>query len=43
MAGIAYFGGANGGGGTVPEPDPIMESEADMMMRFIENAAGAVW
>lgn len=42
LAGIAYFGGVNGGGGTIPEPDSIAEDEADIMARFITNAAGAI-
>lgn len=35
LAGIAYFGGARGGGGTVPEPDHILESEAETAVEHI--------
>lgn len=38
LAGIAYFGGANGGGGTVPEPDYILEAEAETAADFIADA-----
>lgn len=37
LAGIAYFGGANGGGGTVREPDYILEAEADNAVDWIEK------
>lgn len=43
LAGIAYFGGVNGGGGTVQEPDYIMEEESDLMTRHIIQAAGGIW
>lgn len=43
LAGIAYFGGARGGGGTVPDPEYIMEDEADLMIGFIGQAAGELW
>lgn len=35
LAGIAYFGGANGGGGTVAEPDYILEAEAEVAAKYI--------
>lgn len=35
LAGIAYFGGANGGGGTVAEPDYILEEEAEAATKYI--------
>ncbi|NDK31183.1 hypothetical protein [Nesterenkonia haasae] len=42
LAGIAYFGGANGGGGTVPEPDQILEDEANTAVKFLADALGDV-
>lgn len=35
LAGIAYFGGSRGGGGTVPEPDYILEAEAETAAEHI--------
>lgn len=43
LAGIAYFGGARGGGGTVADPEYIMNDEADLMIGFIGQAAGELW
>ncbi len=40
LAGIAYFGGANGGGGTVPDPMQALEDEANETARWIAKAAG---
>lgn len=37
LAGIAYFGGSRGGGGTVPEPDSVLENEADTAIGHIEK------
>lgn len=38
LAGIAYFGGANGGGGTVTEPDYILEDEAETAAEYVGKA-----
>lgn len=43
LAGIAYFGGIRGGGGTVADPEYIMNDEADLMIGFIGKAAGELW
>lgn len=41
LANIAYFGGANGGGGTVPDPSGALEVEADKFgSALAEIAAG---
>lgn len=40
LAGIAYFGGARGGGGTVPDPMQALEDEAHEAARWIEQIAG---
>lgn len=40
LAGIAMFGGSRGGGGTVPEPDSILESEADTAVGYINRLLG---
>lgn len=39
LANIAYFGGSNGGGGTVPDPSSALEAEGP---RFIEALGDAV-
>lgn len=42
LANIAYFGGANGGGGTVPDPLGALEAEipnfSDAIAKLIEGA-----
>lgn len=40
LAGIAYFGGARGGGGTVPDPRQALEDEAQEVVKQIEKIAG---
>lgn len=35
LAGIAYFGGSRGGGGTVREPDYILEAEGESAAEWI--------
>lgn len=35
LAGIAYFGGANGGGGTVRDPAFHLEEQASLMEKYI--------
>lgn len=42
LAGIAYFGGANGGGGTVPEPDQALSDEGQVAAKFIADAMGGI-
>lgn len=39
LAHIAYFGGANGGGGTVPDPTEAMEAEAPQFVDRVVEAA----
>jgi len=38
LAGIAYFGGSNGGGGTVPDPIVAMRQEEPVLLGFLEMA-----
>lgn len=40
LAGIAYFGGSRGGGGTVKEPDYILDAEADTAADHIAKLFG---
>ena len=40
LAGIAYFGGANGGGGTVRDPAEILAEQADLMVAHIREQIG---
>ncbi|MDR4533214.1 hypothetical protein [Glutamicibacter sp. PS] len=42
LAGIAYFGGAHGGGGSVRDPAEILAAEADVIESFIEKAIQGV-
>lgn len=35
LAHFAYFGGANGGGGTVPDPEYLLEQEAPALEQFV--------
>jgi hypothetical protein len=39
-ANIAYFGGAHGGGGTVPDPQGALDAEAPRMERAIADLIG---
>ena len=39
LAGIAYFGGVNGGGGTVPDPLGALEAEAPNVERYLAELA----
>lgn len=39
LANIAYFGGANGGGGTVPDPRGALNAEADKFMNELAKKA----
>lgn len=36
LANIAYFGGVNGGGGTVPDPKNALDDEASRFMAALE-------
>lgn len=38
LAGFAYFGGAKGGGGTVPDPIVAMRREEPILLGFLEMA-----
>ncbi|NQD40514.1 hypothetical protein [Glutamicibacter halophytocola] len=38
LAGIAYFGGSRGGGGTVPDPIVAMRQEEPVLLGFLEMA-----
>lgn len=40
LAGIAHFGGANGGGGTLGDPQRFLASEAPRMADALEKIAG---
>jgi hypothetical protein len=35
LANIAYFGGANGGGGRVPDPERALEAQVPVLERFL--------
>lgn len=35
LAHIAYFGGSNGGGGTVPDPEYLLEAEALNLEKYV--------
>ena len=39
LAGIAYFGGANGGGGTVRDPEFHAREQGSRMVEYIKGAA----
>ena len=39
LAGLAYFGGSHGGGGTVPDPVVAMRQEEPTLLGFLEMAA----
>ncbi|WP_372699416.1 hypothetical protein [Arthrobacter sp. JSM 101049] len=38
LAGLAYFGGSNGGGGTVADPVVAMRQEEPILLGFLEMA-----
>lgn len=38
LANIAYFGGVNGGGGTLPDPEGALEAEAPNVMEHLADA-----
>jgi hypothetical protein len=42
LAGIAYFGGSNGGGGTVRDPIFHARDQGSKMVGFIEQAMGGL-
>lgn len=35
LANIAYFGGANGGGGTVPDPENALQKQIPILEKFL--------
>lgn len=37
LANIAYFGGANGGGGTIPDPEGALDREAPNIERYLAD------
>jgi hypothetical protein len=44
LAGFAYFGGVNGGGGTVPDPQGALDAEAPNVEKYLaELAEKALW
>ena len=42
LANIAYFGGANGGGGTVPDPRNALDAEAPRFEKALTNLVGEI-
>lgn len=42
LANIAYFGGANGGGGTVPDPRGALDAETPHFIKALADAAAEV-
>ena len=42
IANIAYFGGANGGGGTVPDPRGALEAEAPRFEKALTDLVGEI-
>lgn len=42
LANIAYFGGAYGGGGTVPDPQEALDAEADGFVRALADLAAGI-
>lgn len=36
LAGLAYFGGVNGGGGTVPDPQGALDAEAPNVEKYLD-------
>lgn len=43
LAHIAYFGGANGGGGTVRDPEEAMNEEEPRFMSALDTIVEQVW
>lgn len=39
LAGIAHFGGANGGGGTLGDPQKYLDAETPTLERYLAEAA----
>ena len=42
LANIAYFGGANGGGGTVPDPRGALDAEAPRFEKALTDLVGEI-
>lgn len=42
LAHIAYFGGAHGGGGTLPDPQGALDAEAPAVMQYLAREAADV-
>ncbi len=42
LAHIAYFGGANGGGGTVPDPEVHLRAEEPVIERYVSEILEAL-
>ena len=42
LANIAYFGGVNGGGGTVPDPRGALEAEAPRFEKALTDLVGDI-
>ena len=42
IANIAYFGGVNGGGGTVPDPRGALEAEAPRFEKALTDLVGEI-
>ena len=42
LANIAYFGGSNGGGGTLPDPRGALDAEAPTFIRALSDLADGV-
>lgn len=42
LAGLAYFGGSHGGGGTVRDPQAALDDEAPSFFGYIERALGGL-
>lgn len=42
LAHLAYFGGVNGGGGTVRDPQEVLDAEAPRFFKAIEDIVGSL-
>lgn len=42
LAGFAYFGGINGGGGTVPDPQGALDAEAPNVEKYLDALVAKV-
>ena len=42
LANIAYFGGAHGGGGTLPDPQLALDAEEPKFLKALEDLIGGV-